>query len=678
MSHQGSFDGIGLAIALSIEGCAVWESLCVKAAAASVCLMGLPAQRPVKMQGLVLTALVIIYWSHDCGALKMTGCYVAAASSQPSLLPMARSPSRVVNGLINSPIDATNTNSVGYAYRSPGPKHFMLSPRGSEGGDDEMEASVDRLDEVPLIASGHHYRGSRGLRGASLTSGSLSLGLHQSSRLGQLTLRQKVERVSEGIDLLRQAHNEAVYSSQSRCDDLWRDIQAVNESVAQCKEEATASAREQHQYVDELKAILEGHIRRSETCIMHIQNQVEKVAKRQDRLERAVGHLENTSALVVILTRRQVQLLEAQLGGLVRGNALEGVNAVAVPSPGFLGGIAAVFLHYDDGRGCAHDVSFYQQFDIPSLGKYHNYYPENTPSFNLMERCVDEAHARGAELASSYDPYLPVDLMQSLIITIHDYMPGHSWMASIAAAATVVRIMVLPLLISSMRAGRVKQRIMPQLDALSAEMKEAEKKGSQQQLIRAQTKIPIFTTAFLAMRQMSNHPHIFKGFPMETPLWLDSLALSDPQRRPATDLTLKTNSVSTRRPCRNTLVTVSEPSASLPCPATMYLPAGLFVYTCTNAMWAITQNRILRLPIVEQALNIPHNIKKEEKKDETYFDPGSIVTVEEALRISKENSQRAEQIARMNLEQKLVRRQAQAAVEASLPQVVSMKRKQKG
>lgn len=34
----------------------------------------------------------------------------------------------------------------------------------------------------------------------------------------------------------------------------------------------------------------------------------------------------------------------------------------------------------------AHDLSFYQQFDVPSLGKYHNYYPENTPSFNLMER----------------------------------------------------------------------------------------------------------------------------------------------------------------------------------------------------------------------------------------------------------------------------------------------------
>ncbi|KAF4735266.1 Cytochrome c oxidase assembly protein cox18, mitochondrial, partial [Perkinsus olseni] len=150
----------------------------------------------------------------------------------------------------------------------------------------------------------------------------------------------------------------------------------------------------------------------------------EKVAKRQDRLERAVGHLESALPLVVIPSD-------------VR-NALEGVNAVGQPSPGFLGGIAEVFLHYDDGRGSAHDVSFYQQFDIPSLGKYHNYYPENTPSFNLMERCVDEAHARGAELASSYDPYLPVDLMQSLIITIHDYMPGHSWMASIAAAATVV------------------------------------------------------------------------------------------------------------------------------------------------------------------------------------------------------------------------------------------------
>ncbi|EEQ97190.1 cytochrome oxidase biogenesis protein, putative [Perkinsus marinus ATCC 50983] len=278
-----------------------------------------------------------------------------------------------------------------------------------------------------------------------------------------------------------------------------------------------------------------------------------------------------------------------------------------------------------------------------------------------------------------------------------------------------------------MRAGRIKQRIMPQLDALSAEMKEAEKKGSQQQLIRAQTKysqfikehgsmvtmkgmmgmfvqIPIFTTAFLSMRQMSNHPHIFKGFPMETPLWLDSLALSDPiivlpvlasallltnieffgsldsaQAAEAGDRPDTKNKLGIDQ---KTMQKYSRHGFRALCvialPATMYLPAGLFVYTCTNALWAITQNRILRLPIVEQALNIPHNIKKEEKKDETYFDPGSIVTVEEALRISKENSQRAEQIARMNLEQKLARRQAQAAVEVSLPRVVSMKRKQKG
>ncbi|EER03671.1 hypothetical protein Pmar_PMAR022968 [Perkinsus marinus ATCC 50983] len=181
-----------------------------------------------------------------------------------------------VNGSVRTPIEAAKVDDPN--HRLAGPKHFMLTPSGSvvdgEGG---TEASVDGLLSAPPLGS---------------TLGCLPSGLHQSARHGSMTLRHKVEKVSEGIDLLRQAHNDAAFSAHSRCDDLQRDIQAVHEGIAQWKVEVAASARDQHQYVNELKTILEGHIRRSETCIIHVQNQLERAAKRQDRLEHAVRLLE--------------------------------------------------------------------------------------------------------------------------------------------------------------------------------------------------------------------------------------------------------------------------------------------------------------------------------------------------------------------------------------------------
>merc|ERR1719163_437120 len=40
--------------------------------------------------------------------------------------------------------------------------------------------------------------------------------------------------------------------------------------------------------------------------------------------------------------------------------------------------------------------------------------------------------------------------------------------------------------------------------------------------------MPLYITAFASMRGFANHPDLFRGFAMEAPLWLDSLALADP------------------------------------------------------------------------------------------------------------------------------------------------------
>merc|ERR1712060_211628 len=40
--------------------------------------------------------------------------------------------------------------------------------------------------------------------------------------------------------------------------------------------------------------------------------------------------------------------------------------------------------------------------------------------------------------------------------------------------------------------------------------------------------MPLYITAFAAMRGLASHPDIFRGFAMEAPGWLDSLALQDP------------------------------------------------------------------------------------------------------------------------------------------------------
>ena len=51
-------------------------------------------------------------------------------------------------------------------------------------------------------------------------------------------------------------------------------------------------------------------------------------------------------------------------------------------------------------------------------------------SHNLLDRCMEAALSRGTDLSSEYSPWLPVDLLQTLLVDIHEYA-GCSWFTAI-------------------------------------------------------------------------------------------------------------------------------------------------------------------------------------------------------------------------------------------------------
>ena len=50
----------------------------------------------------------------------------------------------------------------------------------------------------------------------------------------------------------------------------------------------------------------------------------------------------------------------------------------------------------------------------------------------LLDRCLEEAVGRGVDVSSAYEPWLPVDLFQTLLVDIHEHT-GCTWLSAIDA-----------------------------------------------------------------------------------------------------------------------------------------------------------------------------------------------------------------------------------------------------
>eukprot|EP00933_Yihiella_yeosuensis_P017713 TRINITY_DN14759_c0_g1_i1.p1 TRINITY_DN14759_c0_g1~~TRINITY_DN14759_c0_g1_i1.p1 ORF type:complete len:463 (-),score=46.08 TRINITY_DN14759_c0_g1_i1:63-1451(-) len=285
-------------------------------------------------------------------------------------------------------------------------------------------------------------------------------------------------------------------------------------------------------------------------------------------------------------------------------------------------------------------------------------YPENSMTQGLLDKCMEAALGRGVNATAEYHPWLPVDLFQTMLVDIHEYA-GCSWFAAITFACIGIRIITLPISIGAIRGAREKAIIQPEFNELMNKQQAASASGDSQKSTDIQQKMqafqqkhgkffmlkgtgnlilfqmPLYITAFAAIRGISSHPDKFPGFAMEAPLWLDSLALADPYciLPLLTSAIMLTNtelfgSIDTETAAASPMNETENqaPSSSMAMgqstmqkyqkhfmragavmfiPFTMSFPSGVFVFMSTNMITSTLQNRILRHPALERALEIP-------------------------------------------------------------------------
>jgi len=281
-------------------------------------------------------------------------------------------------------------------------------------------------------------------------------------------------------------------------------------------------------------------------------------------------------------------------------------------------------------------------------------FPDGSMSAKLLERCMDAAVSRGVDVTAEYTPWIPVDLMQTLLVDVHE-AAGCSWFMAIVFACLGIRVLTLPVSIAALRSGREKAVIQPQFSSLMEKQRQLTAEGEQEKLQAVQKQLqeftnkhgkffmfkgmsnlvffqmPLYITAFAAMRGFAGHPDLFPGFAMEAPLWLESLALPDPHGflplfTAAIMLTnaeifgsIDTEMAGTQdlakavgggQDSMQSAMTQYQPwlmrgAAIAFVPMTWSFPAGVFVFMSTNLLSSTVQNRVLRHPALERLLEIP-------------------------------------------------------------------------
>lgn len=281
-------------------------------------------------------------------------------------------------------------------------------------------------------------------------------------------------------------------------------------------------------------------------------------------------------------------------------------------------------------------------------------FPSGSFSHNLLVRCQEKAAAvSGTTPDGPYEPWLPTDLMQTLLVDVHDWA-GCSWSLSIFVAVLCIRLVTLPVSVAAIKGSREKALINPQFDEIHArqqalkdspeqlakvnkEMQEFTQKHGRLWVLKGTWNLllfqmPLYITSFTAMRGFASRPDLFPGFAMEGPLWLDSLALADPYCvMPVltagimltnvelfgsidTEVQMMTQTKATPAKGKSTMQKyqkwIFRGSAVMFVPFTMNFPAATFLFMSTNMASASIQNRILRLPALERFLEIPPSADK--------------------------------------------------------------------
>ena len=168
-----------------------------------------------------------------------------------------------------------------------------------------------------------------------------------------------------------------------------------------------------------------------------------------------------------------------------------------------------------------------------------------------MEMCIDKAAQAGNDLFVKYEPYLPVDIMQTAMIHFEHLLPLGGWPLAMVFTAVAVRCLLFPLQVWSMKRGAEHFHVSKQLGIIMDDMQGATRDRDHKRATRLAAEyrdlsekygkfFPVkgllggaaiginYLTGLYATLGLSAHPNVFPGFALSSPLWLDSLCLPDP------------------------------------------------------------------------------------------------------------------------------------------------------
>jgi YidC/Oxa1 family membrane protein insertase len=233
----------------------------------------------------------------------------------------------------------------------------------------------------------------------------------------------------------------------------------------------------------------------------------------------------------------------------------------------------------------------------------------------------------------------PMALVETLLVTVHD-TSGLPWWATIAATTAAVRLAFVPLQIYQSKGIAKMAIIKPQIDELSAKMRESGAKGTEKgaaeaeaarkalsvlfdkhsvrpwmSIVGALGQIPLWLTFFFTMR------HIVRadsGLGLDTGgmLWFTDLTAKDPYyalpvicgatffgmvqlgdagQVPGQELDSR----------QQMMRQMMKGAAVLMVPATSWFESGVFIYWISTNCFAMTQTILLRQPVLRDVVGLP-------------------------------------------------------------------------
>lgn len=265
---------------------------------------------------------------------------------------------------------------------------------------------------------------------------------------------------------------------------------------------------------------------------------------------------------------------------------------------------------------------------------------------------IEKCKANMQQDVDNYESSWYVELVHELL-NCTKIMFDCSWMASIVATTSFMRMVILPLTVSAERDRRKQKILNPLIKELTNKLKSNAQDGNIKMALEFKKKIlnirnthgislipksiimmaffqtPLFFIFYFSMKKMASYPEVFKEFTFESPLWLDSLSLPDPyyilpllssllllSNNELTALIDKalSNSKSSSLPgdeseFQKKMKHVSKLAMRLFYISSFFffksMPSGLLIYLITNTFFQLLTTQICKIKVIERFLDLP-------------------------------------------------------------------------